>query len=126
MKGFNDIGDQKFVIVGSWRRELVALDDDRARVRLRWSVGMIYGAVCVICGCAEEAKSRAQRRTSKNSDVSRGSYLGSREAGKNERSDIPQQEVARGRSGHYEGREALLVRDRKGRHNLLMILNIFG
>ena len=89
----------------------MALDDDRAMVRLRWNVGRStvqkYGAVCVRRGCVVEAKSRAQQRTAESSG--RGSWLGSHETGRNDRSDLPPREGARGRSGHCEGRDALAV-----------------
>ena len=69
------------VIIGCWRRVLVALDEDWVWVILRRSVGMMYGACFVRCGCAVEAKSTSQQRTAKNSYI--GGYLGSRKAGKN-------------------------------------------
>ena len=75
------------MIVGCWRRVLVALDKDRVWVILKRSFGMMYGAGYVIYGCLAEAQSRAQRRTAENSG--RVIMIGSREAGRNERSNLP-------------------------------------
>ena len=73
MTGSDDIGDPLFVIVGCRRRPLVALDDDWVRFWLRQSGGVMYGAGCMLCECAVEAKSRTQQRMVKKSDIGRGS-----------------------------------------------------
>ena len=65
----------------------MALDEDWVWVILKRSVGMMYGACCVRCGCAVEANSAAQQRMAEES--CRGSYLGSRKAGRNEKIILP-------------------------------------
>ena len=64
MKGSDDIGDKPFLIVGYLRRALVALDEDRAKFRLIWSVRLMYRVGNVRHGCTAETKSRAQTKNS--------------------------------------------------------------
>ena len=63
------------------------LFEDRVWVILRLSVGMMYGAGYMRCGCLTEAKSTAHQRKAEKSG--RGSYLEIRKAGRNEQSIIP-------------------------------------
>ena len=50
------------------------------------SVRMMYGTVCMKCGCEAEANGRAQQRMAKNSGI--GSNLGSRKAEQNKKINL--------------------------------------
>ena len=75
------------MIIGCWIRFLVALEKDLVWFILIQCDRIMYGAGCMRFRCAAETKSRAQRRTAENSAIE--SYLGSREAGRNERINLP-------------------------------------